>query len=124
MAVAVVPGVPERQSSPSVTTVSAAESEQGTTVFLEVDDSSVVVFSWEGQVRLTPAPEGGRQPPAVVLRGGEQATYRDGAWLPPRRLEPAEARERRLSSILLNGFTAPMATLPVIERELGLVERP
>ena len=31
-----------------------------------------------------------------------------------------ELDARRARSILLNGFSAPMETLPVIERELGL----
>ncbi len=97
---------------------------EGTTVFLEVDDSSVLVFSWEGEVRLTPAAQAGQPSTPVLLRSGEQATYRDGAWLPPRRLDPGAAGERRRTSILLNGFTAPMATLPVIERELGLSDSP
>jgi hypothetical protein len=35
-------------------------------------------------------------------------------------MDAAEVQKRRRNSELLNGFEAPMATLPVIERELGL----
>jgi ferric-dicitrate binding protein FerR (iron transport regulator) len=92
---------------------------EGTTVFLEVDAEQVLVFSWEGRVRvrLEPAAAAG-QPEEVWLASGEQLTYRNGAWQPPRRLGRAEARRRRRTSILLNGFTAAMPTLPVIEKEL------
>ncbi|WP_259719866.1 FecR family protein [Synechococcus sp. CS-1328] len=97
---------------------------EGTTVFLEVTDDSIKVFSWEGQVRVTPEVPVAGAPRDVVLRSGEELTYSKGAWQAPRRLDAAEAGERRRKSILLNGFTAPMATLPVIERELGLKPGP
>ena len=94
----------------------------GTTVFLEVSPAAVKVFSWEGDVQVRT--ETGER---FVLRSGEQLTWAASAgsqgpqaWQGPRRLGQAELRTRRAQSILLNGFTAPMETLPVLERELGL----
>lgn len=87
----------------------------GTTVFIDASDDAVKVFSWEGTVRVTPSVG---QP--VTLRSGEQVSYqRDGGWQPVRRLTRQELDTRRAQSILLNGFDAPMETLPVIEKELG-----
>ena len=59
-----------------------------------------------------------------MLRSGEQVSHRAGAdgresWEGPTRLSRAELDQRRARSILLNGFNAPMDTLPVIEKELG-----
>jgi hypothetical protein len=87
----------------------------GTTVFLDVSEASVKVFSWEGHVRVTT--DAGQR---FELHSGQQLTFENGAWSPPRRLTVAEATSRRQKSILLNGFQAPMETLPVIERELGI----
>lgn len=87
----------------------------GTTVFIDASEEAVKVFSWEGNVSLVPdvgAP--------VMLQSGEEAScaLADG-WQPVRRLTRQELDTRRSRSILLNGFQAPMDTLPVIERELG-----
>lgn len=87
----------------------------GTTVFIEATPEGVKFFSWEGQVRVT-TPSGQR----FDLSSGQQVAFERNAWVPPRRLTPGEAASRRRQSILLSGFTAPMETLPVIERELGL----
>jgi hypothetical protein len=56
----------------------------------------------------------------VMIQSGEEVshTLADG-WQPVRRLSRQELDSRRARSILLNGFEAPMDTLPVIERELG-----
>ncbi|MFM7677189.1 MAG: FecR domain-containing protein [Synechococcus sp.] len=97
---------------------------EGTTVFLEVDDDEVTVFSWEGRVRVTPDQTAEGKAAAVPLDGGWQMSFENGAWQKPRRITPPEAQQRRRDSILLNGFDAPMATLPVIERELGLQQKP
>ncbi|WP_254968626.1 FecR family protein [Cyanobium sp. CH-040] len=94
----------------------------GTTVFIEATDTEVRVFSWEGAVQVST--DAGQQ---VTLNSGEQLSYlssptADGeqpGWQPPRRLSRAELDSRRARSILLNGFAAPMETLPVIEKELG-----
>jgi hypothetical protein len=87
----------------------------GTTVFIDASEEVVKVFSWEGNVRIVPdvgAP--------VMIQSGEEVshTLADG-WQPVRRLSRQELDTRRARSILLNGFEAPMDTLPVIERELG-----
>lgn len=90
----------------------------GTTVFIEATDEAVKVFSWEGTVRVVT--DAGEQ---VTLNSGEQLSYEQAAshpgWQPPRRLSRTELDTRRARSILLNGFNAPMETLPVIEKELG-----
>lgn len=91
----------------------------GTTVFLDVTDASVKVFSWEGHVSVTT--DAGQR---FELSSGQQLTFENGTWIPPRRLTVAEASTRRQKSILLNGFTSPMETLPVIERELGIAPQP
>jgi hypothetical protein len=92
---------------------------EGTTVFIEASENDVKVFSWEGTVAVTT--ESGQR---FVLRSGEQVSHRAGAdggesWEGPTRLSRAELDQRRARSILLNGFNAPMDTLPVIEKELG-----
>ena len=94
----------------------------GTTVFLDVGADEVTVFSWEGEVQLrTDSGE------IFRLRSGEQVSRavsagaaRPQPWRGPRRLSQAELQRRRAESVLLNGFTAPMETLPVLEQELGL----
>jgi len=97
----------------------ATASIEGTTVFLEVTDTQVKVFSWEGTVAVTT--DSGQR---FVLRSGEQVSHRASAaggegWEGPTRLSRAELDQRRARSILLNGFNAPMETLPVLEKELG-----
>jgi hypothetical protein len=94
----------------------------GTTVFIEATDEEVKVFSWEGTVRVST--DAGRE---VTLASGEELTHlakppstgEAPGWQAPRRLSRAELDRRRAGSILLNGFRAPMETLPVIEKELG-----
>ncbi len=86
----------------------------GTTVFIEASDTSLKIFSWEGEVACTTT-DGQRK----TLRGGEQLAYENGTWAKTR-LTTQEAAARRQKSILLNGFAAPMETLPVLERELGI----
>lgn len=86
----------------------------GTTVFIDATDEAVTVFSWEGTVRVDT--DSGQQ---VVLSSGEQFAFEQERWQPPRRLSRSELDTRRARSILLNGFNAPMETLPVIEKELG-----
>jgi hypothetical protein len=108
---------PGRKSGPPlrVRTRVATASIVGTTVFIEATDTELKFFSWEGRV-LVEAQNGQR----FTLASGEQVTFGNGAWQAPRRLSPDELSTRRRTSILLNGFEAPMETLPVIERELGL----
>ena len=92
---------------------------EGTTVFIDATETDVKVFSWEGTVAVTT--DSGQR---FVLRSGEQVSHRARAaggegWEGPTRLSRAELDQRRARSILLNGFNAPMETLPVIEKELG-----
>ena len=92
----------------------------GTTVFIEASLQGVKVFSWEGHVTVDTA--SGEH---FELQSGQQVVLElGGSWQPPRRLSQEEAAARRRKSILLNGFAAPMQTLPVIERELGLNPQP
>lgn len=93
----------------------ATASIMGTTVFIDATADSVKLFSWEGHVRVTT--DAGQR---YELHSGQQLAFENGAWTPPTRLTTAEATARRQKSILLNGFSAPMETLPVIERELGI----
>jgi hypothetical protein len=86
----------------------------GTTVFIEATDTGLKIFSWEGEVACTTS-DGQRQ----TLRSGEQLAFDNGTWVTTR-LTPQEATVRRQKSILLNGFSAPMETLPVLEKELGI----
>ncbi len=88
---------------------------QGTTVFIEDTPTSLKVFSWEGRVNVDTTD--GRR---FTLTSGEEVVFEGRDWIPPRRLSRAEAVRRRRDSLLLNGFTSSMETLPLIERELGL----
>ncbi|MEB3332676.1 MAG: FecR family protein [Synechococcaceae cyanobacterium] len=93
----------------------ATASINGTTVFVEASDTAVKLFGWEGRVQVRT--DDGRK---VELRAGEQISWENGSWQPKRRLTLPELQQRRGRSILLNGFSAAMDTLPVLERELGL----
>jgi hypothetical protein len=94
---------------------------EGTTVFIDAADTQVKVFSWEGHGKVITS-----SGQTYSLQSGEQLTYgtddpsQPAAWQGPRRLSLAELTQRRAKSILLNGFAAPIDTLPVIEKELGL----
>jgi hypothetical protein len=93
----------------------ATASIMGTTVFIESTPTRVAFFSWEGQVGVDT--DQGRR---FVLASGDQMAKVGGRWQLPAPLPLAERAERRRSSLLLNGFDAPMETLPALERELGL----
>ncbi len=88
---------------------------QGTTVFIEATAEKVLFLSWEGEVNVR-ADDG----TAYRLTSGQRLEATPQGWKGPHRMDGAEARKRRRTSELLNGFQAPMQTLPVIERELGL----
>ncbi len=105
------------QGTLRVRTRVATASIEGTTVFLEVGEREVKVFSWEGRVRVSTGAGTGK---GFVLEGGQELLFRDGTWQPPRRLSREEARTRLSRSLLLNDFPAPMETLPLIRRTLGL----
>jgi hypothetical protein len=97
-----------------IRTRAATASIVGTTVFIEATDTELKIFSWEGLVECITA-DGQRK----MISSGQQLTFDNNAWRMTR-LTTAEAAARRQKSILLNGFTAPMETLPLIEKELGL----
>ena len=88
---------------------------QGTTVFIEDTPEKVLFLSWEGEVEVR-ADDGS----LFRLTSGQCVEATAQGWKGPVRMSEAEVRRRRRSSELLNGFEAPMETLPVIERELGL----
>ena len=91
----------------------------GTTVFIDATAESLKVFSWEGLVRVET--DRGR---TYELRTGEQLSLEKGHWQPVRRLSQPEAAARRDKSILLNGFSSVMETMPAIEQGLGLTPQP
>jgi hypothetical protein len=107
------------QGTLRVRTRVATASIEGTTVFLEVGEREVKLFSWEGRVRVSTSTGKG-----FVLDGGQELLFRDGVWQPPRRLTPEEARTRLARSRLLNDFPAPMETLPLIRSTLGMPADP
>lgn len=88
---------------------------QGTTVFIEATADKVLFLSWEGNVEVRAA-----DGTAYRLTSGQRLEATPQGWKGPQRMDAAEVKKRRRSSELLNGFQAPMQTLPVIERELGL----
>lgn len=91
----------------------------GTTVFIEATDDSLKVFSWEGHVQVE-TNAGNR----VDLHSGQQLSFEKDSWQPARTLSQPEAAARRQKSTLLNGFSTPMETLPILEKELGLASQP
>lgn len=108
----IVPG--SRKAGPlRIRTRVATASIEGTTVFLEVTDSQVKVFSWEGRVRVTTEAGAG-----VVLNGGEELLHQNGSWWPVRRLNHQEAVTRLARSLLLNDFPEPIETMPLIRQTL------
>ncbi len=86
----------------------------GTTLFIEAGPDQVRFLSWEGKVRVDP--EDGHPP--VILNGAETVVWKGGAWGARTRLSPEDARTRRRTSRLLNGFAQQMETLPLVERTL------
>jgi hypothetical protein len=93
----------------------ATASITGTTVFIESSTEKVSFFSWEGQVEVDTD-----QGKTFTLRSGDEMAKVGDTWQLPRPLPMAERSQRRRRSPLLNGFSAPMETLPILEKELGL----
>ncbi|QNI43582.1 FecR family protein [Synechococcus sp. A15-28] len=111
----------------------ATASIQGTTVFLELNDDTFRVFSWEGAVQ-------------VRTKDGEEFTLQSGQqllldlkrqlddtrgrvtdaieWEPPAPMANTDIDRRMKGSALINGFSTPLDTLPIIERELGTSAAP
>ncbi len=111
----------------------ATASIQGTTVFLELNDDTFRVFSWDGNVQ-------------VRTKDGEEFTLQSGQqllldlkrqlddtrgrvtdaieWEPPAPMADTDIDRRMKGSALINGFSTPLDTLPIIERELGTSAAP
>ena len=112
------PGLKNRQPF-TIQTRLATASIQGTTVFIELDDDKLKVFSWEGEVNV--ATTSGE---SYTLQSGEQLLVELNqptiTWSSPVKIKEAEASRRLTKSRLINGFATPMDTLQDIERELGV----
>ena len=97
----------------------ATASIQGTTVFIELNDETLKIFSWEGEVNVSTT-----SGESYTLQGGEQLLVDLNqptiTWTPPVKIKEAEVTRRLTKSRLINGFSTPMDTLQDIERELGV----
>ena len=110
----------------------ATASIQGTTVFIEYTDDQFKIFSWEGKVAVTTS-SGQR----FTLNSGQQLlldsklvgsstdlsqdALGNVIWAPPVVISEPDIERRLQKSRLINGFSSPLDTLPVIERELGVM---
>lgn len=112
------PGLKNRQPF-RIKTRLATASIQGTTVFIELTDEQLKIFSWEGEVKVSTT-----SGESFTLQGGEQLlvdlSQPTISWSPPARITEAEVTRRLTKSRLINGFSTPMDTLQDIERELGV----
>ena len=126
----------------------ATASIQGTTVFLELNDDTFRVFSWEGEVRVRT-----KDGEEFTLQSGQQLLLdlkrqldetrgrvdsleallgrlegnkppKEIQWTPPAAMESSELDRRMKESDLINGFSTPLETLPTIEQELGTSAAP
>ena len=90
---------------------------RGTTLFIDDrgEGDKIIFLSWEGNVDVS-ADTGEK----YSLRSGQVLIYDDKekAWSGPVALTPEQAMKRRTKSILLNGFKAPMETMPEVEAVL------
>lgn len=91
----------------------------GTTVYIDSAADYVRFFSWEGIVKVHL-----NDGTTVTLRSGDQLIChpRDEHSLhcsPPHRLSRAQLDSLRASVSLLHGYSEPMHTMPIIERDLG-----
>ena len=127
----------------------ATASIQGTTVFLELNDDTFRVFSWEGEVQVR-TKDGeeftlqsgqqllldlkrqldetrGRVDALETLLGNLEGPNNDPdaiEWDPPAPMASTDIDRRMKGSALINGFSTPLETLPTIERELGTSAAP
>ena len=112
------PGSENRQPF-RIQTRLATASIQGTTVFIELTDEKLKIFSWEGEVKVSTT-----SGESYTLQGGEQLLVDLNqptiSWSPPVKITEAEVTRRLTKSRLINGFSTPMDTLQDIERELGV----
>ena len=109
----------------------ATASIQGTTVFIEYTDQQFKIFSWEGKVAVTTSSgqrftlNSGQQllldsKPVGATAGLSPESLKAVIWSPPVVIPALDIERRLKKSRLINGFSAPLDTLPVIERELGV----
>lgn len=96
---------------------------RGTTLFIDDrgEGDKIIFLSWEGNVDVD-AQTGEK----FSLSSGQVLVYDDkkGEWKGPVLLTREQAMKRRTKSILLNGFDAPMKTMPEVEAVLkGAPER-
>jgi hypothetical protein len=62
------------------------------------------------------------KPEAEESKGSEELDRKKRSWIsPPKPLSREETERRLQQSLLINGFSTPLETLPDIERELGVV---
>lgn len=87
----------------------------GTTVFIEASPNQVKFLSWEGHVTVDT--DAGQR---FQLRSGDLMAKNGDTWVLPRPLSPEEARARRKRNPLFREFSAPMETLPLIDRHFGI----
>ena len=109
----IAPGGALRAPLKIVTRIATA-SIRGTTLFIDDrgDDDKIIFLSWEGKVDVD-ADTGEN----FSLSGGQVLVYDDknGEWKGPVPLTRDQAMTRRKKSVLLNGFEAPMETMPKVE---------
>ena len=112
----IAPGGALRAPLKIVTRIATA-SIRGTTLFIDDrgDNDKIIFLSWEGKVDVD-ADTGEN----FSLSGGQVLVYDDkkGEWKGPVPLTRDQAMTRRTKSILLNGFEAPMETMPKVEEVL------
>ena len=111
----IAPGGP-RVTPLQIRTRIATAAIRGTTLFIDDQGDKIIFLSWEGDVSVQ-ADSG----EAFSLNGGQVLTYDDSTttWSGPLPLTRKQAMTRRRKSQLLNGFQAPMQTMPEVEAVLN-----
>ena len=89
---------------------------RGTTLFIDDREDKIIFLSWEGEVGVK-----ANSGDVFTVSSGEVLTYDDasGTWIGPVPLTRKQAMTRRRKSQLLNGFQAPMETMPEVEDVLN-----
>ena len=85
-------------------------------VSVRVDGLDGALADLGGGIVTPPAPgrDGSRSPRS---RNREQPDF---TWEPPQAVSAEDVERRLQKSLLINGFSTPLETLPDIERELGV----
>jgi len=104
---------------------------KGTTVFIDIQDQDIRFFSWEGEVQVIYSPTNQQVPveamlgKTFILRSGQEIRFPLGKvqsnpqnFFQVRAMPSKEVSNRFRTSSLLNGFSAPMATLETIRQIL------